>query len=81
MENKYVWPVAIILSVDLMLVQSCATPSPQVTPTIQRKKIVSSYSIQCGSPNNDGKQVPSGLYFYKIQVGDQAKTKMMVFLQ
>jgi heme-degrading monooxygenase HmoA len=38
MNKQSVWPVTIILSVGLMILQSCAAPSPQVTTTVQKEK-------------------------------------------
>ena len=38
MNKQSVWPVTIILSVGLMVLQSCAAPSPQVTTTVQKEK-------------------------------------------
>jgi heme-degrading monooxygenase HmoA len=38
MNKQSVWPVTIIFSVGLMVFQSCAAPSPQVTTTVQKEK-------------------------------------------
>ena len=55
MNNKYVWPVAIIFSVGLMVFQSCATPSPQVTTTVQKEKPMSNTNyIQVVNFNLEG---------------------------
>ena len=38
-KNKYVWPVAIILSVGLMVFQSCAAPSQTATTIPTKPKV------------------------------------------
>ena len=55
MNKKSVWPVAIIFSVGLMVFQSCAAPSPQVTTTVQKEKPMSNTNyIQVVNFNLEG---------------------------
>lgn len=37
--------------------------------------------VQWNGKNSEGTPVPSGIYFYRLQVGDYAQTKKMVFIQ
>ncbi len=55
MSNKYVWPAVIIFSVGLMVFQSCAAPSPEVTTTVQKEKPMSNTNyIQVVNFNLEG---------------------------
>jgi len=39
------------------------------------------HEVQWNGKNSEGNPVPSGIYFYRLQEGDYAQTKKMVFIQ
>ena len=39
------------------------------------------HSVIWDSKDNNGKQVPSGLYFYSIEFGNNKHTKKMLFIK
>ena len=52
-----------------------------VSTLVNEVKVAGNYQVQWDGSDNNGRQVSSGVYFYRIQAGDFSQTRKMVILK
>ncbi|MCZ6899178.1 MAG: T9SS type A sorting domain-containing protein, partial [Bacteroidetes bacterium] len=53
----------------------------RITTLVNQQQTAGSHSVQWGGKDDDGRQVASGIYLYKIKAGDFAQRKKLILLK